>query len=185
MALLSKFIANQRYSKIEPYIQGDILDLGCNNAQILEKHRAKTTSYFGVERSAEHVEKLSRKFPEATFVQRDLDYDALNLKKKFDCVLMIALIEHLFNQKFVMEEVAQIVKPGGVIVITTPTPLGNDIVHRMGSSMGLFAKSAINDHIVIYNRHRFKLLATEVKLMLRYHKYFQMYCNQLTILEKP
>ncbi len=185
MALLSRFIANQRYSKIEPYIRGNLLDLGCNNAQILQKHRYRITHYVGIERSPGHVAALSNKYPEAHFIQRDLDCDRLELDKKFDCILMIALIEHLFNQKFIMEEVSQSLTPGGIVVITTPTPLGNDIVHRLGSYLGLFAKSAIDDHIIIYNRHRFKILAREVNLRVKKHIYFQMYCNQLTILEKP
>jgi SAM-dependent methyltransferase len=136
MALLSQFIANQRYSKIEPYIRGDLLDLGFNNAQILQKHRAQITHYVGIERSPEYVATLNKKYPEARFLQRDLDCDHLNLTKKFDCILMIALIEHLFNQKFVLDEIAQSLTPGGVVVITTPTPLGNDIVHRLGGVSG-------------------------------------------------
>ena len=107
------------------------------------------------------------------------------MNRKFDCVLMIAVIEHLFNQKFVMEGIAQVLKPGGIILITTPTPFGNDVVHRIGAALGLFAKIAVDDHIVIYNRHRFKILAKEIGLKLKLHKYFQFFCNQLAILEKP
>ncbi len=58
---------------------------------------------------------------------------------------MIAVIEHLFNQKFVMDEVSNVLKPGGKVVVTTPTPFGNDVVHRVGATLGLFAKTAMND----------------------------------------
>jgi hypothetical protein len=54
-----------------------------------------------------------------------------------------------------------------------------------GGYLGLFSKSAIDDHIVIYNHHRFKILAHEVNLRLKSHTYFQMGCNQLAILQKP
>ena len=83
-----------------------------------------------------------------------------------------------------MEEVCKVLKPGGIVAITTPTPFGNDVIHRAGASLRLFAKSAVDDHIVIYNRKRFEILAKEVRLHLKYHNYFQGFCNQLAILEK-
>jgi 2-polyprenyl-3-methyl-5-hydroxy-6-metoxy-1,4-benzoquinol methylase len=95
---------------------------------------------------------------------------------------MIALIEHLFNQQHVMSEVANVLKPDGVVVVTTPTPFGNDIVHRLGAKAGLFAKSAVDDHIVIYNHHRFCIMAREVGLKLKYYRTFQLFCNQLAVL---
>jgi 2-polyprenyl-3-methyl-5-hydroxy-6-metoxy-1,4-benzoquinol methylase len=184
MALLSKFIADQRQKKVSEYIKGDVLDLGCCNARILETYGTRITSYSGVDRSAKLIEKLKQKYPNASFMQRDLDCERLELGSNFDCILMIALIEHLFNQKFVMEEVSKALKPGGIIVITTPTPFGNDVVHRLGAAIGLFAKSAVDDHIVVYNKHRFSILADEIGLRLRRHRYFQIFCNQIAILEK-
>ncbi len=184
MALLSKFIANQRYAMVAPYIQGDVLELGCGNAQVLEDFASNIDTYSGVERSSERIDKLKGSHPGASFFQCDLDRDELDIDKKFDCVLMIALIEHLFNQQFVMDQVAQLLKPQGIIVITTPTPVGNDLVHRLGATVGLFAQSAVDDHIVLYNRHRFRILAQEVGLKLKQHEYFQFHCNQLAILEK-
>jgi SAM-dependent methyltransferase len=184
MALFSKVIADRRYAKIASYIKGDVLELGCGNAQILAKYGSNIATYCGVERSAKLVEKLSQKYPRMSFVQCDLDRDQLAIDRTFDCVLMIAIIEHLFNQQFVMDKVAQMLKPGGIIVITTPTPFGNDIVHGLGAALGIFYKSAVDDHIVIYNRHRLKILANEIGLKLNHHEYFQFYCNQVAILEK-
>ena len=69
---------------------------------------------------------------------------------------MIAIIEHIWNQRFLFEQVLKNLKPSGKIVITTPTPFGNDFVHALGAKVGLFAKSAVDDHIMIYNKKRFK-----------------------------
>lgn len=184
-ALLSPFIARQRYARIEGFLKGDVLDLGCGRGQIWEKYGSRLNSYMGVEKSPQRIEQLNQKFPNVSFFRCDLDLEPLHLDKKFDCVLMIALIEHLFNQRFVMEGISQVLRPGGEIIITAPTPLGNDLVHRIGASMGLFAKSAVDDHIVLYNRHRFHILANEMGLSLKYHRYFQLFCNQMAVLEKP
>jgi len=183
MPFFSKYISNQRISKIAPYLKGDLLDLGCDNAQVLEKYGSKINSYCGVEKSPQRIEQLKQKYPESSFIQCDLDNEPLKTDKKFDCILMIALIEHLFNQKFVMDQLAKALKPSGQIIITSPTPIGNDVVHRVGAAIGLFSKVAVDDHIVIYNRHRFKILSKEIGLNLKLHKFFQFHCNQIAILE--
>lgn len=75
-------------------------------------------------------------------------------------------------------------KPSGKLIVTTPTPFGNDVVHAIGGSLGLFAKSAVTDHVVIYNRRRFKILENEFNLKLTKYKQFQFFCNQLAVFEK-
>ncbi len=185
MAALSRMLAHWRHEMIRPYIHGDVLDLGCGNPVILEKFADSMDSYCGVEQSAKWVESISARFPNARMYQRDLDRDALDLGRRFDVVLMIALIEHIWNQRFLFEGVIDCLKPGGRIVITTPTPFGNDIVHRLGAKLGLFARSAVDDHIVIYNRLRFDNLAREFGLKLENYRRFQFFCNQLGVLRKP
>jgi len=184
MALLTNYLIDARMSRIAPHIRGDVLDLGCGRAEILDKYATKLDNYCGVEYSEEAVQSLRKAHPEATFFARNLDQDRLELGRQFDCILMVALIEHLFNQKHVMDEVASVLKPGGTIVLTTPTPFGNDVVHRLGATVGLFAKAAVDDHIVIYNHHRLKLLAKEIGLKLTRYYTFQLGCNQFATFTK-
>lgn len=185
MPLFSELLAQRRHATIARHVRGDVLDLGCGNARTFEYFGSRLSSYCGIEREAEQIDYLRERFPEAMFLCRDLDSERLDLPATYDCIVMTAIIEHLFNQRFVMEQVADALRPGGVVLATTPTPLGNDLVHKVGAAIGLFAKSAVEDHIVIYNRHRFQILAREVGLHLRYHRYFQLFCNQIAVLEKP
>ena len=183
MTLLSKYIRNVRLKKASPYIRGDVLDLGCGGALVKDLFRDRIESYVGVERGGTALESVQANHPDARFHSRDLDTDPLKLRRKFDSILMIALIEHLFNQKHVFQEVVGHLRPQGRIVVTTPTVLGNDIVHRLGASVGLFAKSAVDDHIVIYNRKRFHILAKELGLSLERYCTFEFGCNQLAVLK--
>jgi SAM-dependent methyltransferase len=159
-----------------------VLDIGCGDASLLREAGARIDRYVGVERDPAQVAELAASFPAARFVARDLDHQPLDLDERFDCVVMAALIEHLFNQEYVMRQVAAHLAPGGAVYLTTPTVLGNDLVHRLGSRVGLFARSATEDHIVIYNRQRFRILAREVGLVLERHQLFQLGCNQLAVL---
>ena len=182
MALLTNYLIRARMDRIAPHVRGEVLDLGCGGAEVLDCFGDRITSYCGVEHSRDAVDKLRLVHPAATFVARNLDEDELDLGRKFDVVLMVALIEHLFNQKHVMDQVAGALKPTGTVVITTPTPFGNDIVHRLGAACGLFAKAAVDDHIVIYNKLRMKLLAKETGLRLTSYRTFQLGCNQFATL---
>ncbi len=98
---------------------------------------------------------------------------------------MLAVIEHLFNLKHIGLELACALRPGGILIITSPTNFGNDIIHRIGCKFGLFSRAAENDHICIFNQKRFEIFAIEVGLVLIKYQLFQLGCNQLVILEKP
>lgn len=187
MGLLTPYLTRARTARIAPYVCGDVLDLGCGSwgkSAILDQYRSKISSYCGIEYSPDSVELLRKNYPDATFYARNLDKDSLGLDRQFDCILMVALIEHLFNQQHVMAGVADALKPGGTIVVTTPTPFGNDVVHRIGGWLGLFASLAVDDHIVIYNRHRFGIMAKEIGLEITSYKTFQLSCNQVVTLSR-
>lgn len=182
---MSRYLANARLSRAKPYIHGDVLDLGCASGQILREFGDSIAHYTGIDYDERFIAELRDTFPRSSFLARNLDDEPLDLGKKFDCVTMLAIVEHLFNQKHVFSEVKRALKPDGRVLITTPTPLGNDVVHRLGAAVGLFAKSAVDDHIVIYNRHRFTILADEVGLEIQHYESFQFGCNQFVVLGRP
>ncbi len=182
---MSNYLRRKRFEVIEPHINGQVLDVGCGNADTIGEVINLSTDYVGIERSTEIVVQLKKAFPKATFYNFNLDEDELNIKEApFDTIILLAVIEHLFNQKWVMHQLIKNLAPNGRIIFTTPTPWGNDIVHKIGARFGLFAKSAVDDHIVIYNKHRFQLLAQEMGMQVVSHSYFQIFCNQVVILKR-
>ncbi len=184
MAFLSKRLAKWRHQQISPYIEGNILDIGCGNALVLREYKSRISYYCGIERNNTHVEKLAEEFVDFDFLKKDLDNDPLNIDQTFDVILMMAVIEHLWNQKHIFKQLVPLLKGKGKIIITTPTPFGNDIVHPLGAKLGLFAQSAVDDHIVIYNKKRFKTLASEFGLTLIKYRQFQIFSNQLAVLSR-
>ncbi len=184
MAILSKRLANWRHQQISPYIEGNILDIGCGNAIVLREYKLRIKHYCGIEQHQVHVERLRAEFAGFDFFKKDLDNEPLNIDQTFDVILMMAVIEHLWNQKYIFNQLVPLLKENGKIIVTTPTPFGNDIIHPLGAKLGLFAQSAVDDHIVIYNKRRFKTLATEFGLTLIKYKQFQIFSNQLAILSR-
>ena len=184
MGLLTYWMKDKRTSVFKDYMTGSVLDAGCGYADIYEKFKDKIDEYYGIESNDERVSLLKKRFPKARFYKRDLDNDVLKFNKRFDRIVSIAVIEHLFNQKHSFGELVKNLKPGGKILITTPTPFGNDIVHRVGSRVGLFSQNAHDDHIIIYNKQRFEILAKEFGLQIEKYKKFQFGCNQLVVMKK-
>ncbi|MDD5748893.1 MAG: class I SAM-dependent methyltransferase [Actinomycetota bacterium] len=163
---------------------GDILDIGCGEANILKMFDYKIKNYVGIEYDSTLVEKLNEKYPDARFFQKDLDEDYLNLDMEFDAILLISVIEHILNLKHLLKECRMYLKPNGKIIIVTPTVTGNDIVHSLGAILGLFSKHARDDHIVIFNRKRLDNLATTLNLRIEKYRKFELGCNQLVILTR-
>lgn len=182
--LLTRQLKKKRISVLKGYVSGSVLDVGCGYAANYEHYRKFIDEYYGIEMTDKRIRDLSNKFPEAHFYKRDLDEENLNLDNKFDTILSIAVIEHLFNQKFSFNEMVKHLKPSGYIVLTTPTPFGNDVIHRIGSKIKLFNKNAHDDHIVIYNKQRFDILANEFGMEIVKYKTFQFGCNQLVVMKK-
>ncbi len=184
MGLLSGYLTSTRTRKIAPYVKGAVLDLGCGRyAAVSQRCSASIDSYYGIERDPGLVEKLKEKFPDHSFFAIDLDDDSLDFDIDFDTILLVAVIEHVFNQKHLACQLVKNLKSGGRLIITTPTPLG-DWIHRVGAKLGLFAKSADDHHIVIYNKRRFQVLAQCAGLRIERYSTFQFGCNQLVILSR-
>lgn len=184
MGMLSETIKRRRLHKVAPYVCGDVLDIGCGPALLLGLPGAAIASYTGVDHNAGRIAALQRQHPGRQFLCKDLDEDTLGLDQTFDTILLIAVIEHIYNQKHLLKQLVALLKPEGRIVITTPTPFGNDLVHRIGAALGLLSKDAAHDHIVLYNRRRFEMVARDFGLALAEYRRFQCGCNQLAVLRR-
>lgn len=184
LGLLSGYLARTRYGRVAPLIVGDVLDIGCQHGLLKEQFADRIDSYVGIDIDEDAVRIARERHPECEFHRLDLDEEDLPFDARFDTIVMIAVIEHVFNLKRLAKGIARSLRPGGRLLLTTPTPFGNDVVHRIGSRLGLFSRVAADDHIVIFNRKRLDIFATEVGLSLLQHRTFQLGCNQLAVIER-
>lgn len=185
MGFLSGFLQKRRIRILEPYINGDVLDIGCGDASVYSTYKDRINSYYGVEFDKSVVEQLSKKYRRARFFQKDLDEDSLNLGRSFDTIVLLAVIEHIYNQKHLVQELIDHLKPGGKIIMTTPTVWGNDVVLRIGGRLNIFSSDrGYDDHKVVYSRQRFEILARNFSLEVERYRTFQFGCNQFVVFRK-
>jgi len=73
--------------------------------------------------------------------------DRLDLPSQtFDCVTLLAVLEHLAQPEEILEEAYRILKPGGVLLLTTPTPLSQPLLEFLAFKLRLISQEEISDH---------------------------------------
>jgi 2-polyprenyl-3-methyl-5-hydroxy-6-metoxy-1,4-benzoquinol methylase len=101
-------------------IQGRVLDVGCGDgfftAQILQRFNLKNV--YGLDISSKAVDLARLKHPEIKFQQGALDHIPEETNS-IDSVTMIEVIEHLVDIEGTLKELFRVMKPGGILLITT------------------------------------------------------------------
>jgi ubiquinone/menaquinone biosynthesis C-methylase UbiE len=110
----------EAYVAAEPYVSGDVLEVGCGEGRGVELLMQKASSFTAVDKIEGALQVLRDKFPGARFLAMNLPpLHGLN-DNNFDCVVSFQVIEHIKNDRFYLQEIQRVLKPGGVALITTP-----------------------------------------------------------------
>ncbi len=180
MGLLTPYLGLWRYRVVRPFLQGDILDIGCGQAQIVS-FLAPKQRYVGIELRARQVAALRGRLPAYAFFRRDIEAEPLALgDQHFDTVLMLAVIEHLKEPARALAEAARHLHPEGHVIVTTPTARGQRW-HGWGARLGLFSTYAAKDHCQTFNGDGLRLLFHGAGLHLVHYRLFQWGGNQLAV----
>jgi 2-polyprenyl-3-methyl-5-hydroxy-6-metoxy-1,4-benzoquinol methylase len=144
----------KRFEDIEKYISsGKFLDVGCAMGFSLEVAQARNWEPYGVEISEYSSGIAKKKFGSAVFTG---SLEKANFKSKsFDVIMMSDLLEHVPDPNIILCEARRILKPGGLIVITTP---------NITSISSIFMKG---NWVNIKFEHLFYFSPTTIKLLLK------------------
>ncbi len=164
---------------MQPWVRGAVLDLGCGPINIREIVGPGQT-YVGVEGDPATLAWLKSRFPEHRFQACNLEREALDLDRRFDTILMLAILEHLEDPGFLLKQLPQYLEPDGRVIATTPTPVGGRI-HGIGARFGVFYREALEEHKAFYGaRGLERLFAAHGMQIVQYRK-FLFGGNQLAV----
>lgn len=132
-----------------------LLDVGCSSGAFLLTARRLGFQVTGVEPSADAAQTAraagltvftgyleQAKFPDAAF----------------DAITLIEIVEHLRDASALLRECTRILKPGGVILITTPNA-HSWTARAMGARWAGFSLNDMGGHISFFNPQSMRMLA--------------------------
>lgn len=151
------FLQKNRFTKAIPFLKGDVLDFGGNNGEL-------------------------KKYVSGSYTLVNYDHSPME-NKTFDTIVALAVIEHI-----PMAEVFKIfrllrskLKPGGVLLLTTPTPLAKPVLELL-AFIHVLDKQNIEEHKHYWNKEEIADLAQINGFTLKQYEKFQFGFNQVALL---
>lgn len=97
-----------------------ILDMGCGDAWFssMLAHFGYVT---GIELSPAAIDAAKNKYPHITFFASDF-FTVPLAENSFDVIISQEVIEHVDNHEALFKRMAELLKPGGYLILTTPNP---------------------------------------------------------------
>lgn len=178
-----KILSQMRFNKVIRLVpkNSDVLDLGCGyDGLLLRLLEPKISRGVGVDISV-RKEKIS---PKLRLIQHDLN-QALPLgNEQFDVVISLANLEHLENYHGNFLEMHRVIKPGGFLLLTTPTPLAKPVLEFLSYDLKIISEEEIRDHKVYFNRKMLESYCQMVGFSWWEHRYFQVGMNNFLMAVK-
>ena len=117
---LQVYIHKKRYQLVEKYLKlGTVLDIGCGLGWGANYLSIPSNEVIGIDIDGDAVKLAKSSFGIPSFLQAD----SVKLPFKdqcFDTVSAIEVIEHLDHQSSFMKEVIRVLKPYGILILSTP-----------------------------------------------------------------
>ena len=181
-ATVRKHVGGRRHNAVRGYLTGDILDLGCGGGPLLP-FVPDRSRYVGVDMQESSLRQLRARFPDCRTYRVDLT-DARSLRtaveSRFDTITLLAVIEHLEEPLTLLKGLAAFLKPGGRLLITCPSPLGERFL-RVVNAVTDIAEGGPDPHLHVYGKRRLTALVLEAGLVPVEYRRFFFSLNQLVV----
>ncbi len=181
--ILGGFFSNCRFNKIAKYIpkNSKVLDLGCGyNGFFLIKNRNRILSGIGVDISVnENVTDSKIKL-----VKSDLNQNLPFNTASFDLVVSLANLEHLENPQLNSKEIFRVLKPGGILLLTTPSTYAKPVLEFLSFKLKIINEDEIRDHKNYFNKERLVDILKKSGFSFVKHRYFQLFMNNFIYARK-
>jgi len=102
-----------------------LLDVGCGNGSLVFKAKDKFSEIYGIDISSSRIDEakkiaLEKNINHINFSVCNIDEKINFSDKMFDAVTCIAVIEHVFDPYFVVNEINRVLKDGGIFIAQVP-----------------------------------------------------------------
>ena len=170
-----------RIKKILPYFPygGVHLDIGCDTPPVLinlVKERMKQC--IGVD-IAVKPEKRDNVEIKRMDLQKKIDLDS----NYVNVITLLAVLEHMKYPVEILKECYRILKPGGIILITVPSPQNEPILH-MFAALHLVRPEMIDQHETYFTKAYLLECLNQVGYKQAEVRYFELTLNTFAMAKK-
>lgn len=181
-----------RFSKADPFVEAKlkekqkvtVVDLGCGQdtqyfkylCAVFPEYKDKI-QYIGVDplikpKKTKQVQIIASKFED------------LKLTEKADVVTMFAVLEHVDDPGKLLKHAVSLLKPDGVILATTPTPMARYPLEFFCYVLGIISKREIDEHQRYPTRASLLDLKRKLGKVSCLHEYFELGLNNFLLVRK-
>ncbi len=153
----------------------NIVDLGCGyHATLLRALVPQAGAGLGVD---VRISPEARAIPKLSFMESTIESALPELEDgRFEVVLLISVLEHLWEPLAVLEHCRRILRPSGVLMVNVPTWRGKWFLEFSAFRLGTSPTAEMDDHKMYYNKPDLWPLLIRAgfkpsRLRLRYHKF--------------
>lgn len=157
--LLEPFLRRIRISRIVRYIpKGCILcDVGCGcAAQFLQDISDHLQKGYGFDKKIKNKNIRNLELRNA-----DISDNIPLPNESVDRVTLLAVLEHLSNSEKILSECYRILKSGGCLILTTPSPISKPLLEFLSFKLNIVSPAEIADHKHYYSKRNLSDLLNE------------------------
>lgn len=180
--LFEKMLGSLRYSKIKKYVMKDGVhcDIGCGYHGAFLKSISKQIGYgYGFDWKVTpgregNIELINNRGIEGIPLEDE----------SCDRVFMLAVLEHLEDAEAMVRECHRILKKGGILVLTTPTPIAKPILEFLSFKLHLISRASIEEHKHYYSRPEMMEIFRKCGFSKAKYRKFMLGVNSLAVVLK-
>lgn len=174
LTLFEPLFDELRIHKILPHMPrgGVFVDVGCDQPQVLiDRVSEEMKSCIGLDIIVE-----PHSYKNVKILRQDLRKKIKLPSNSADVMTLLAVLEHMKHPNEIVAECFRILKPGGVLLITVPSPASKPIL-ELFAILGLVRKEMIEQHENYFTTHRLRALMEKTGFSEITVTLFELGCN--------
>lgn len=182
-AILEPLLRRMRFRQVISHIppNSTVLDIGCGRtAAFLKTISPRIHKGIGIDFKVDAIE-TDRIKTIPTMLYQELPF----AEDSFDVVTMLAVLEHIEHEKYILKEIHRVLKPQGKLILTVPSVWSQPILEFLSYRLKIVDEAEIRDHKRYYKRQTlWQTLVEEVQFRNFEHHYFQLGMNNFCTVTK-